>query len=150
MRALFSMLIYLPIGIMDAVQKLYFVTNLKDDFTPHTNEELIAIVSLVSLESKEIQGSGNSQIFLYQSQKIEKNYTTSFLLIFSGILGSILVIQSEKRRQQNMPLIRPLIMRKNSDGDYDYFIEITTRRALVKEIIIDGNVNCLHLRGLIL
>ena len=103
------------------------------------NEELIAIVSLVSLESKEIQGSGNSQIFLYQNQKNERNYTTSFLLIFSGILGSILVIQSEKRRQQNMPLIRPLKMRKSSDGDYDYFIEITTRRAMVKEIIIDGN-----------
>lgn len=38
-----------------------------------------------------------------------------------------------------MPLIRPLIMRKNSGGDCDYFIEITTRHALVKEINIDGN-----------
>ena len=101
------------------------------------NEELIAIVSLVSLESKEVKGSGNSQIFLYQNQKNERNYTTSFLLIFRN--SSILVIQSEKRRQQNMPLIRPLIIKKNSDRDYDYFIEITTRRALVKEIMIDGN-----------
>ena len=103
------------------------------------NEELIAIVSLISLESKEIEGSGSSEVILYQNQEIEKNYATSFLLIFSGIIGSILVIQSEKRRQQNMPLIRPLITSKNKDGDYDYFIEITTRQALVKEITIDGN-----------
>lgn len=38
-----------------------------------------------------------------------------------------------------MPLIRPLIIRKNNDEDYDYFIEIATRQALVKEITIDGN-----------
>jgi len=103
------------------------------------NEELIAIVSLISLESKEIQGAGNSEIILYQNQESQKNHATSFMLIFSGIIGSILVIQSEKRRQQDMPLIRPLIVTKNSDTDYDYFIEITTRRALVKDIIIDGN-----------
>ena len=78
-------------------------------------------------------------VILYQNQESEKNYATSFLLIFSGIIGSILVIQSEKRRQQNMPLIRPLITNNNKDGDYDYFIEITTRQALVKEITIDGN-----------
>ena len=103
------------------------------------NEDLIAVVSLISLESKEIQGSGSSEIILYQNQESNKNYATSFLLIFSGIIGSILVIQSEKKRQQNMPLIRPLIIRKNNDEDYDYFIEIATRQALVKEITIDGN-----------
>tara|TARA_B100001564_G_scaffold260939_1_gene222695 strand:+ start:2757 stop:3821 length:1065 start_codon:yes stop_codon:yes gene_type:complete len=103
------------------------------------NEELIAIVSLISLESKEIQGSGSSEIILYQSQESDNNHATSFLLIFSGIIGSILVIQSERKRQKNMPLIRPLIIKKNNDIDYDYFIEITTRQALVKEITIDGN-----------
>ena len=33
----------------------------------------------------------------------------------------------------------PLISKKDNDGNYDYFIEITTRQALVKEITIDGN-----------
>ena len=103
------------------------------------NEELIAIVSLISLESKRIEGSGSSEIFTTPSIENERKHATSFLLIFSGIIGSILVIQSEKRRQQNMPLIRPLISKKDNDGNYDYFIEITTRQALVKEITIDGN-----------
>ena len=103
------------------------------------NEELIAVVSLVSLESKRIEGSGSSEIFIPASQESERNYATSFLLISSGIIGIILVIQSEKRRQQNMPLIRPSITKRENDGNFDYFIEITTRQALVRDISIDGN-----------
>ena len=38
------------------------------------NEELIAIVSLISLESKEIEGSGSSEVILYQNQLISQSF----------------------------------------------------------------------------
>ena len=38
-----------------------------------------------------------------------------------------------------MPLIRPSITKRENDGNFDYFIEITTRQALVRDISIDGN-----------
>ena len=52
------------------------------------NEELIAVVSLVSLESKRIEGSGSSEIFIPASQESERNHATSFLLISSGTFKS--------------------------------------------------------------
>ncbi len=105
------------------------------------NEDLTAVISLVSLESKQIHGSGSSKIIFSPIEENGKNMALSIILIFSGIMGSALVIQSEKRRQQDMPIIRPLAKNKTKNGEEseDYYIEITTGKAKIREITINGN-----------
>tara|TARA_Y100001968_G_C19423728_1_gene753212 strand:+ start:1044 stop:2147 length:1104 start_codon:yes stop_codon:yes gene_type:complete len=105
------------------------------------DEDLIAVASLISLDSKEIHGAGSSEIIFQPVEENGKNIAISMILVFSGIIGSILVIQSERKRQQDMPIIRPLIMNKSKKGDEftEYFIEITTKNAAIREITIEGN-----------
>ncbi len=105
------------------------------------NEDLIVVVSLISLDSKEVQGSGSSEVTFSQIEQNRKGVAISLLLIFAAIIGSILVIQSERKRQQDMPLIRPLIKNKIKNGEEvgNYFIGITTRKAAIRGISIEGN-----------
>lgn len=105
------------------------------------DEDLIAVASLISLDSKEIHGAGSSEIIFQPVEENGKNIAISMILVFSGIIGSIIVIQSERKRQQDMPIIRPLIINKSKKGDEftEYFIEITTKNAAIREITIEGN-----------
>ena len=102
------------------------------------NEELIAVASLVSLDSNEIYGSGETEIPSYkQSNENSKDYAISILLLITGTIACMIVVLSERRRQKDMPMIRPVVQRKGEREDF--LIEINTGNALISITSIGGN-----------
>ena len=102
------------------------------------NTELIASVSLVSLDSNEIFGTKSIEIpNLIDSENNSKDLAISLLLLIAGLAGCVITVLSERRRQMDMPKIRPMIQWK--DERCDYFIEINTGNASITISSIGGN-----------
>ena len=74
------------------------------------NTDLIATVSLVSLDSNEIFGTESIEIpELIDSDNNSKDLAISLLLVIAGSAGCLITVLSERRRQKDMPKIRPVI-----------------------------------------
>lgn len=102
------------------------------------NTDLIATVSLVSLDSNEIFGTESIEIpELIDSDNNGKDLAISLLLVIAGLAGCLITVLSERRRQKDMPKIRPVIQWK--DERCDYFIEINTGNSSITISSIGGN-----------
>ncbi|HJM67143.1 MAG TPA: hypothetical protein QF555_06325 [Candidatus Thalassarchaeaceae archaeon] len=102
------------------------------------NEDLIVVASLVSLDSDEIFGSGETDIpFKLQSNENSRDFAISMLLFVTGTIACLIVVFSERRRQKDMPNIRPVFQRNNEREDF--LIDINTGNASIRITSIGGN-----------
>jgi len=103
------------------------------DWGIEPGEEVRVVTSLISMDDHLVHASGIGHLDAHVVEKGAKSTATASLIMGIGTLALVAVFIGEKRRQQSMPKIRPIVT-----GNSDNLQHLIHVQAGAAGIVIDG------------